>query len=129
MDMQKATLAYIKIRDARAELKEAFDVKDKALRDKIETLEQAMLEQLKETNSTGDKNAAGTVSRVVKTRYWASDWGAFKQFVLRHEAVDLFENRIHQGNYKQFLEDNPDVAPPVNVDSKYSIRVTRGKRN
>jgi hypothetical protein len=50
------------------------------------------------------------------------------RFIVENEAVDLLEKRIHQGNMKQFLEENPEVLPPgLNADSEYSITVRRKK--
>ena len=61
-----------------------------------------------------------------KTRFFTSDWDSFKQFVLEHEVLDLFEKRIAQGNMKQFLEENPGVVPPgLNSDSEVTITVRK----
>jgi len=38
------------------------------------------------------------------------------------------EKRIHQGNMRLFLEENPDLLPPgLNVDSEYTVTVRRKK--
>jgi hypothetical protein len=48
------------------------------------------------------------------------------RFVVENNAPDLLEKRLHQGNVKQFIENNPDLVPPgLNVDSEYSITVRR----
>jgi hypothetical protein len=45
---------------------------------------------------------------------------------MENEAVDLLEKRIHQGNMRQFLEENRDLLPPgLNVDSEYTVTVRR----
>lgn len=128
MDTDKATAAYIKLRDKRAELKSKFEEEDKELKSKMEKIEAAMLAKIKQDGSEGFKTKSGTVSRVIKTRYWPADVEAFKDFVRENDALDLFETRIHQGNYKKFIEENPDLHPPVNADSAYSIRVQRSKK-
>jgi hypothetical protein len=49
-------------------------------------------------------------------------------FIRTHDAPDLLERRIHQGNMKAFLDANPEVLPEgLNVDSRYSITVRRAK--
>jgi hypothetical protein len=49
-------------------------------------------------------------------------------FILKHEAVDLMEKRLHQGNMRTFLEENPALLPPgLNVDSEYTVTVRRKK--
>lgn len=127
MDISKAVEVFVKIRDA----KEAKIVEHEAEIDvfntKLNTIGAALLAHMKETGETSCKTKMGTAIRQKRTRYWSPDREAFNQFVKTYGAYDLFENRIHQGNYKQFLEDNPDVKPPVNSDSKYVINVRRGK--
>jgi len=131
MDTAKLVSAYIRIRDARAELKHKFDEEDGALKDKLDTIENALLDLAKEHGLDSMKTPYGTASKVMRTRFWAPDWDSFKDFLIgQGEAgYDLVERRIHQGNFKEFLENNPDVAPPVNADSRYSIVVRRGNKS
>jgi hypothetical protein len=50
------------------------------------------------------------------------------KFILEHQVPDLLEKRIHQGNMKQFLEENPELLPPgLNSDSEYTVTVRRKK--
>jgi len=131
MDTAKLVSAYIRIRDARADLKHKFDEEDNALKEKLDTIEYTLLDLAKEHGLESMKTPYGTASRVVRTRYWAPDWDSFKDFLKEQgdNGYDLVERRIHQGNFKEFLENNPDVAPPVNSDSRYSIVVRRGNKS
>lgn len=129
MDTGKLVAAYVKLRDARAELKHKFEEEDGALREKMDKIEQKLLDLTKEHGLDSIKTPYGTASRTVRTRYWASDWDAFTKFLDEHGSYDLLERRIHQGNFKQFLENNPDIQPPVNADSRYSIMVRRGNKS
>lgn len=87
-----------------------------------------MLEVCKENNADSIKTPAGTIMRRVDTRFWTNDWESFYDFVNEHDAYGLFEKRIHQGNMKQFLEENPDLLPKgLMSDSKYKITVRRSK--
>jgi hypothetical protein len=48
------------------------------------------------------------------------------QFVVENNIPQLLEKRLHQGNVKQFMEENPEVVlPGLNVDSKYQISIRR----
>jgi hypothetical protein len=72
------------------------------------------------------KTPSGTISRRVQTRYWTTDWEQMNNFIVEHQAVHLLEKRIHNGNMKQFLEDNPDVLPiGLQIDNKYIIQVRK----
>ena len=68
----------------------------------------------------------GTVMLGQKTRYTTQDWSSFKDFVVQHDALDLFEKRIAQGNMAKFLEENPGLVPPgLNSDTEYQISVRK----
>jgi dihydroxyacetone kinase-like predicted kinase len=125
MDADVLVSVYVKMRDKRAELLKEFEAKDDVLKDKMEKVEQALLDLCKENGIESLRTEHGTATRIVKERVWAPDWDAFTKFVREHDAVDLFEKRIHQGNFREFVEANPDITPPVNIDRKYAITVRR----
>lgn len=128
MDADKLVAAYIKIRDARNEAKREYEERDAELRKKLEVVENKLLDVANENGLDSLKTAHGTASKTVKTRYWAPDWDAFKKFLDEYGSYDLLERRVHQTNFKQFMEDNPDIKPPVNADSRYAITVRRGNK-
>ena len=74
----------------------------------------------------GIRTAAGTVTRSTITRFWTSDWESMYQFIRDRDAPFLLEQRIHNGNMRQFLEDNPEDLPiGLNADTKYVVRVRK----
>ena len=119
---------YIKIRDKREEMKAKFEEEYSKLTEQLDILFGEMLELCKENNADSIKTPAGTIMRRVETRFWTNDWDSFYNFVEEEDAFGLFEKRIHQGNMKQFLEENPDKMPKgLMSDSKYKITVRRSK--
>jgi len=127
-DLDRLVSVYIKIRDKKNELAATFAEQEKELDGKLDKIKQALLEHCKATGTESVKTASGTFWRTQKKRFWTSDWDAMNRFIVENEAVDLLEKRIHQGNMKQFLEENPEVLPPgLNADSEYSITVRRKK--
>lgn len=133
MDVQdfpadKLAEIYIKIRDKREEMKAKFEEEYAKLTDQLDVLSSEMLEVCRENNADSIKTPAGTIMRRVETRFWTNDWDSFYSFVEEEDAFGLFEKRIHQGNMKQFLEENPDKMPKgLMSDSKYKITVRRSK--
>ena len=128
LSADKLAEVYIKIRDARAKLKEEYEEQDAAAKEQLDLIAEQMLSICQEQNADSIKTKAGTIIRKVDTRYWTSDWESFYEFVQEHDALPLLEKRIHQTNMKQFLEENPDVLPMgLQSDSKYSIVVRRSK--
>ena len=56
------------------------------------------------------RTGSGTIIKSLKESYVCSDWGNFKQFVLDNKAVELFQQRIHQTNFKEFLSNHADFT-------------------
>lgn len=126
MNAEQLVTVYIKMRDALVKLQREFDEKEGAIKAQQDIVTQALLEMCKEMGAEGLRTPAGSVFKTIKTRYWTSDWGSMKQFIKDNDALDLMEQRVHQTNMKNFLEENPTLMPPgMNVDSRYSITVRR----
>lgn len=122
----KLVRVYLKIKAAKEELVR----QEKELEKKMELIKRELLQSLDDQNATGlTTNDGHRFHKTVTTRYGTNDWERFGQFVVEHQLPDLYEKRLHQGNIKQFLEDNPDeVLPGLVTDSKYSITITAGKK-
>ena len=122
----KLVAAYVRLRTRRQEVLKAFEAEDADLKMQQDMISERLLEICKEVGADSLKTPYGTVSRTTKTRYWTNDWGAMYDFVITHKAPELLEQRIRQGNIKNFLEEHPDVLPPgLNADSRYTISVRK----
>lgn len=127
-DANKLVQVYIKIRDAKELKKKQMEEEISALEEQLALVEQELLELCKATGQDGGKTEYGSFTRSVKTRYWTNDWDSMYTFIRDHDAPELLERRIHQGNFVEFLKENPNLMPAgVNVESKYSITVRRAK--
>lgn len=125
-DTNKIVATYIKLRDKRAELKKGYEEKDALLKQDMELLELALLDNCKELGATSFRTEAGTVIRSTKTFYWTSDWEAMHKRIIEEGRPDLLERRISQSVMKDYLEKNPTNVPPgLNVESKYTVTVRR----
>lgn len=126
ISVEKLVKAYIRMRDKHAEMLHEFQEKENAIKEKMAKVKSALLEHCKEHNVDSVRTAEGLFFRTIKQSYWTSDWESMGKFIVEHNAPDLLEKRIHQGNMKQFLEEHPDLLPPgINVDSEYSVTVRR----
>jgi len=126
LNAEQLVSVYIKMRDKRQQLQREYDEADGKIKEQQDAVTQALLEICKEQGAEGLRTPAGSVFRTVKTRYWSNDWGSMKEFIKEHDAFELLEQRVHQTNMKNFLEEHPDLMPPgMNVDSRYSITVRR----
>jgi hypothetical protein len=124
--VEKLVKTYIKMRDKHLEMQREFKEQEESLKEKMARVKEALLEHCKEHNVDSVRTTEGLFFRTVKTSYWTSDWESMGKFIVDHNAPELLEKRIHQGNMKQFLEEHPDLLPPgINVDSEYAVTVRR----
>ena len=128
--LEQLTATYIKIRDARSDLKRKYERADEELADQLFTIEQEMLAVCKSVDANSIKTNAGTVIRSVKSRYWTNDWDSMYRFISENGAFALLEKRLHQTHMKQFLEENPDKHPAgLNVEREFTVVVRRSKES
>jgi len=128
ISLDKLVATFIKMRDARDEIKREADDKMRDIEAQMQTVNQKILDMLSAQGADSIKTPHGTAYRTVKSRYWTNDWESLYDFIAESDAFDLLEKRIHQSNMKQFLEENPTLMPKgINVDSEYQVVVRRSK--
>lgn len=124
--LDKLAKVYIRIRDVIQEKTRNFEAEIEALKEQQDAIKTEMKDRLLSLGMTSSKTAAGTIILSQKTRYYAQDWDAMKQFIREHDALDLFEKRLAQKNMEQFLTDNPGVVPPgLQTQTEYDVGVRR----
>lgn len=120
----KLTKVFLKIRAKREKLSAEFKEVDKALEVQQDAIKAALLDYCKENGVDSLKSEAGRVSRTLKTRYWTSDWESMYAFIKEHDVPEFFTKSLNQTNVRNFLEENPSIAPKgLNVDSEYQISI------
>lgn len=124
--LDKLAKVYIKIRERVQEMTRAYESEVEALKEQQDQIKHAMKDQLLAMGATSSRTDSGTVILSQKTRYYAQDWDAMKDFIREHDALDLFEKRLAQKNVEQFLSDNPGVVPPgLQSQTEYDVSVRR----
>jgi hypothetical protein len=124
--VEEMVSAYRKIREAISEREEAHKAEIAGLREQLDVVNNALLGICSSLQVDSLRTAAGTVSRRVDTRYWTTDWEEMYKFIRENDAPFLLEQRIHKGNMKQFLADNPELLPVgLQADSKFVITVRK----
>lgn len=124
--MDKLARIYRKMRAKIQQLTAAYETEVESLKAQQEQINTALKDQMLALGLTSVKTTEGTVILSTKTRYSTQDWDSFKQFVVEHDALDLFEKRIAQTNMATFLKENPGLVPPgLNSNSEYSVSVRK----
>lgn len=124
--VDKLVAVYIKIRDNIRETEERHKAEIAELKEQFDIVANNLLELCNEQNMDSIRTPAGTVTRRVSSRYWTSDWDSMYQFIKEQDAPYLLEQRIHNSNMRQFLEENPDLCPMgLQADRKYTVQVRK----
>lgn len=126
LNLEQTVKVYLNIRNAIEKMEERHKTELQELKDQFEIVGNYLLEFCNSQNLDSVKTAAGTISRRVTSRYWTSDWDSMYRVIMEHDAPHLLEQRIHQGNMRQFVEEHPEAFPPgLNSDSKYTVSVRK----
>jgi hypothetical protein len=127
MNTDQLVETFITLRNERDRLRNDWEAKDGVVKEEMAKLEQALLSICNETNATSIKTDKGTVIRKLTERYFCTDWEHFRDYVLEHQALELLERRIHQGNFKEFITERQDegLPPGVNVMREFGVTVRK----
>jgi hypothetical protein len=127
MNTDELVETFITLRNERDRMRNEWEAQDAKIKEDMTVLEQALLSICNEANATSIKTDKGTVIRKLNERFFCSDWDNFRDYVLEHQALELLERRIHQGNFKEFItEIEAEGLPPgVNVMREFGVTVRK----
>jgi hypothetical protein len=124
--MDKLAKVYRKMSARVQELTQAYENEVEQIKAQQEQVKNALKDMMLALGVSSVRTDQGTVVLSTKTRYNTQDWDSFKTFMLEHDAIDLLEKRIAQGNMAKFLEENPGLLPPgLNSNTEYAISVRK----
>jgi hypothetical protein len=124
--LDKLAKVYRKIRDEVQALTRDYESAVEELKAQQSEIQNAMKDQMLALGTSSVKTSEGTIILSEKTRYYTEDWDSFKTFVVEHDALDLFEKRIHQTNIVTFLDENPGVVPAgLNSMTEFAVSVRK----
>jgi hypothetical protein len=127
MNTDQLVETFITLRNERDRMRNEWETKDNEVKEQMGVIEQELLSICNETNATSIKTDKGTVIRKLTERFFCSDWDNFRDYVLEHQALELLERRIHQGNFKEFIaeREKEGLPPGVNVMREFGVTVRK----
>jgi predicted DNA binding protein len=127
LNFEELVKIYLTIRTEKERVEAEWKAQNAALVADMDVLAGQMMEACNRNNVSSMRTSSGTVVRKLTERYTVSDGDSFRKFVLQNGLVDLFEARIHQGNFKEFITEHKDdgLPPGVNVMREFSIVVRK----
>lgn len=126
-DMNELVKAYLTIRNEREKIESEYKERDMQLKADMAILEQEMLAGCNDMKVESLRTDSGTVIKSLKERFTCADRDNFNKYVLETGAVELFESRLHQGNFKEFMSErhHEGLPPGVNVMREFTITVRK----
>jgi hypothetical protein len=109
--------AYITIRTAKENLYRQFKAKDNELSNEMSQLEQVMLEECNSLNVESVRTNNGTITRTTKEQFACNNWDEFKQYVIENNALELLQQRIHNGNFSEHMLSREGEGLPPGISS------------
>lgn len=126
IDTAKLVKVYVKMRDARAAKKKAFEAEDRRIGDQQDQIENELLRFLNDNTMESVRTSHGTFYRKEEVVPNGSDWDAFYAWVKENDAFDAFERRIKATFVKTFMEEHAGGLPPgVSVHRRFKAGVRR----
>ena len=124
--MDKLAKVYRRMQSRIQELTTQYESEIEDIKRQQDVVKIALKDQMLKLGVSSVRTDQGTVVLSTKTRYNTQDWDSFKEFIKEHDALDLLEKRIAQGNMATFLEDNPGLVPAgLNSMTEYAISVRK----
>lgn len=118
---------YLTIRAASDNLYRQYMLKKEELDREMKQLELFMLDECNELKVESLRTNNGTITRTVKEQYNCSNWDEFKQYIIEHNALELLQQRIHNGNFKEYMQGREAEGLPPGISSvrEYSVIVRK----
>ena len=115
---------YLAIRREREKLSKKFEQEDMVFKDQLDRLDDAMLNVCNDIGAETLRTESGTIIKTLKENYVCGDWDNFKQYVLENEALELFQQRISQTNFKEFLSTRGEEGLPPGISTMREFKIT-----
>lgn len=123
--MKELVDRYIKLRDAKAQLKAKHTAELLPLEEMLAKIEAAILAHCNEQGLEAIRTEGGTAYKTVRTSASVADWDATLRFIRENELWHMLERRVSKDAVVQWREANGDLPPGLNWREEITINVRR----
>jgi hypothetical protein len=116
---------YVKLRDKKKEIADAYAVQVAPFDDAMDRLEGYMLEALNQSGLTSMKSAHGTAYKSMRTSAKVVDWPETLAYIKENNAWDLLEARVSKLAAQQIITETKRPIPGVETSSETCVNVRR----
>ena len=127
VDIGELVKIYLTIRSEREKVQSEWEAVDQEFKNELSMIEQSLMVVCNESNAKSIRTDFGTVYRRLNERYTVADGDLFRKFVMENNAPELFEQRIAQSRFKEFIAEQKEesLPPGVNVMREFTIVVRK----
>ena len=123
--VSRACAAYIKLRDQKKEITSRHKEELAPLNATMQKLENAMHRKLLEAGARNIATDNGTVYLSTTLKATIKDWGAFRDFMLSNDLIDMMEHRVSKDAVREYREANGALPPGVHITEDINTRFKR----
>lgn len=116
---------YVKLRDAKAQLKAQYDAKRAKLDEILTQIEGNLLLKFQELGCESVRTSVGTAYKSTRTSATVADWDIILEHILDTENYTLFDHRISKKAVEEYKEENGDLPPGINWREEVVVNVRR----
>jgi len=127
LKLDELVQTYLTIRSEREKITRDFEARDAELVLELDALEQVLLSACNEIQAESIRTESGTIVKSLKEDYVCGDWNNFKEFIMENQAIELLQQRIHQSNFKEFVNGRKEegLPPGISTMRKFTITVKK----
>jgi hypothetical protein len=120
---------FVKIRDARSNMKSEFETADGRLKESLRTVENELLRRAQDQGVKQFKTDDGTAYIGEEQHVSMSDAEVFRGFVEKSGDLLFYEQRVSLGHVKEYMDANEGKLPPgVNFFRENRMRVRANRK-
>lgn len=116
---------YVKIRDAKTQIKREYDEKIAKYDQAMAKVEAVLLSHFEATGSESVKTAVGTAYKSTRTSATVAEWDSFFNYVREHEAWEMLERRANKKAVEEYKTANDDLPPGLNWREEVVVNIRR----
>lgn len=126
VDSTRLAKAYVKLRDAKAEIMRVAEEEAAKLEAKMQVIETAMLAFMNTNKMSSIATTAGTFYKELDIKPSCSDWDVFYAWIKKNDAFEFLERRVTRNQIKDYMEQYEGKLPPgISVHKEFKVRVRR----
>jgi hypothetical protein len=125
LQVDQVIAAYLKLRDKKDSMEAAVKEQVKEVKAKMEKLEAWLREQADAQGVTSFKTKAGTAFITTTDFANVADWDAVLEFIKNNDAYDMLEKRVSKNAVRGYIEQRKEVPAGINYGTRLDVNVRR----